>query len=205
MFRPPHFSQRRNTTSSVNRPGCGTPIRSRTAARTGQDSGSGQKPVDGLLTSTTSTTSPSTRRNISPEDETGPPPVQATCSERRSARNRSPRASTTKVAAMRPSGPGRSAVRRTQARRSAVDEIFVPVGCPRPSPLRFPSRPCPPAPPSRQCQCLPAGQTGSPGPTGGEGGDGPGRDLRPTDGASPLGRSRLPWDGNRAVAWRRIN
>ena len=56
-FRSPQAGHLRNTTSVVNRPGCRTPMRSRAAATAGHDSGSGQKPVDWLLTSTTSTPS----------------------------------------------------------------------------------------------------------------------------------------------------
>jgi hypothetical protein len=41
-FRWPHFSQRRNTTSVVNRPGCCTPILPNAAATVGQEAGSGR-------------------------------------------------------------------------------------------------------------------------------------------------------------------
>ena len=57
--RRPYRSQRRNTISTVNCPGWATPIRSKAPATSGHEPGSGQKPVDWLLTSANSTQSPS--------------------------------------------------------------------------------------------------------------------------------------------------
>ena len=78
--------------------GCGMPTLSKAAATTGQDSGSGQYPVDWLVTSVTRTSPPPTSNVISPAESTSPPRAQATCSECRSAIHSEMLTSTTKVA-----------------------------------------------------------------------------------------------------------
>ncbi len=98
-LRSPQRGQCRKTTACVNQPGRASPARSRAAARAGQEgSGSGQYPVDWLLTSLTSQPPSSRAANaISPAARTGPPPAHATCSLRRGASRSVPAGSTTYV------------------------------------------------------------------------------------------------------------
>ena len=129
-FRCPHLGQRRKRTSVVNRPGWGTPIRSRASATAAHDSGSGQKPVERLETSSTAA-SPAVEKNISPAERTGPPPAQATCSERRSASRSTPSGSITNVAAAvtPPAPPPWSST--SHESRSPIDSIRLPPGVPK--------------------------------------------------------------------------
>ncbi len=125
-LRWPQEGHRRKTTACGNRPGWGMPARSRAAATAGQDSGSGQNPVDWLVTSVTSGPVSVSRKNISPADRTERPPEQAMCSERRSATRKLPCSSTTKVTATKPSGFSLCPARRSHPSRSRADRTFTP-------------------------------------------------------------------------------
>lgn len=101
-----------------------TGIASSAAATVGHDSGSVKKPVDWLVISVTS----SSKNVISPAESTGPPPAQATCSERRGASKRVLLTSTVKVAIREPFGSVSDERIAIHAERSSTEQIGVPAG-----------------------------------------------------------------------------
>jgi hypothetical protein len=97
MLRSAQAGQRRKTTLSVKSPGCGTRARSSALDTADQESGSGQYPVDWLVTSVTRQPVSACANVISPAARTSRPSAQVTCSLRRGASQSTPSRSTTKV------------------------------------------------------------------------------------------------------------